>query len=153
MKITKFTSRIILIFSGMVLLALLGMLAGIPFLANVPGLSLRYTAGSAGALCVFLYLADLAGIWFMVQLCVIMGSVSAGDPFREKNVRALRHMALGCMIAFLDFAAMVVAYGDFHCFGLIICTVILLFGAMCAYVLARVFAEAVRCKSENDLTV
>jgi len=153
MKITKISSYIILLLIIFVLLILIALLFAIPTISNSGTLALKYTDGSNSALRVFLYIADLAAIWFMLSLFRIMRSVSAGDPFVMKNVRLLQHLALACLIAFASFAIMIVLYANYDCFGLIICTMILLFGTLCAFVLSQVFSRAVAYKSENDLTV
>ena len=142
-----------MIFSVAALLVLTALLVLIPYLANSQLLVLKYTDGNHGALRVFLYIADVAAIWFMIQMLRIMGSVSKGTPFMERNVSALKWMSLSCLVAFLDFLLMVVIFGNYTCFGILTCAAVLLFGALCAYVLSRVFAEAVRCKAENDLTI
>lgn len=153
MKTTKLISGIIAGFCIAILIVLLMLLVKIPDIADFGKILLKYTGGNAVSFCIFLYLGDLAAIWFMVQLLMIMKSVVAGTPFIMRNVRALKHIAITCFVAFLDFAGLIFAYRNFSCVGLEICSVILLFGCLCAYVLSRVFAEAVRCKDENDLTV
>lgn len=153
MKTAKFFSYIILLLIVLVLLTLTALLFIIPTISNSGTLALKYTDGSNAALRIFLYIADFAAIWFMLSLFIIMCSVSAGDPFVMKNVRLLQFLALACLIAFASFASMIVLYANYDCFGLIICTMILLFGTLCAFVLSQVFSRAVAYKSENDLTV
>ena len=153
MKISKISSTIILVFSVIVLLVLAALLILIPYICNSPTLAEKYTDGNNAALRIFLYIADLAAIWFMLSLIGIMRSVTTGDPFVLKNVRLLQYISLACLVAFLSFALMIVIYSNYDCFGVIICSVILLFGALCAFVLSQVFAKAVAYKSENDLTV
>ena len=153
MKISKISSTIILVFSVIVLLVLIALLVLIPYICNSPSLAEKYTDGNNAALRIFLYISDLAAIWFMLSLFGIMRSVTAGNPFIEKNVRLLQFISLACLTAFLSFALMILIYANFDCFGLIICSTILLFGALCSFVLSQVFARAVDYKSENDLTV
>ena len=153
MKISKISSTIILIFALIILVVLVGLLFAIPSMAAIPALNRNYTDGSAVSLAIFLYISDLAAIGFMISLFGIMRSVSAGDPFIEKNVRLLQFIALACFAAFLSFALMIFIYANFDCFGLIIRSTILLFGALCSFVLSQVFSRAVAYKSENDLTV
>ena len=153
MKTTKIFSLIVIIFTVAALAVLAALLVLIPYLANSQLLALKYTDGNNAALRIYLYIADLAAIWFMIQMLRIMGSVSRGTPFVEKNVGALVQMSLMCLVAFADFVLMLVIHGNYTCFGIMTCAVVLLFGALCAYVLSRVFAEAVRCKAENDLTI
>jgi len=153
MKITKITSCIVMILSILVLAVLAALLVLIPYIANSPTLAVKYTAGSNAALRIYLYISDLAAIWFMFNVLRIMRSVSKETPFVLGNVFALKQMSAACLVAFTDFAVMIIAYGNYDRFGMIICTMILLFGTLCAYVLSRVFSEAVHYKAENDLTV
>ncbi|MBR4078806.1 MAG: DUF2975 domain-containing protein [Christensenellaceae bacterium] len=153
MKISKISSTIILVFSLIILIVLVGLLFMIPYICNSPVLAEKYTDGSNAALRIYLYIADLAAIWFMIQLFRIMQSVFRETPFIPQNVRALRHLSLSCFIAFSDFAIMIISYGNYDRFGMLICTLILFFGSLSAFVLSNVFHLAVSYKQENDLTV
>lgn len=98
------------------------------------------------ALCV----GSVAAIWFLVEMLRIMRLVMQGDPFCPRTVTSLWHIALCCAIA----AAAVLFILFFRAsFGLALCAAILLFGMLCATVLALVFRQAVRYKQENDLTI
>jgi len=100
---------------------------------------------------VFLYIGGGMVIWLIVEFLLIMGSVKAGTPFIHRNVRSLAHIAVCCGICALDLLVYLLLFKQSIALG--ICAAILVFGSLCAIVLACVFKQAVLYKEENDLTV
>lgn len=111
------------------------------------------TSGHPVPFMIAMYAVCAAALWFLAELFFIMLSVKRGEPFVDRNVRSLNHMAGCCVIAAAALIFMLVMYGWYRDFSLYICAFILLFGALCAMTLSRVFAKAVEYKAENDLTV
>ena len=97
-----------------------------------------------------MYVGGAAGFWLLVEFLLIMRSVKAGTPFIDRNVRSLKHIAICCAIA----AAAVIWIFCFRpAVGIGLCAVILIFGMLCAIVLASVFKQAVAYKQDQDLTI
>ena len=124
------------------------------FIPKLAGESLLfYTMGCPIPFAAAMYVGCAAALWFLAELFFIMLSVKRGEPFVKRNVVSLRHMAGCCMIAVAALLSMLFIYGWYQHFSIIVCVFILLFGALCAFTLSRVFARAVEYKAENDLTV
>lgn len=138
---------------------IIGMLAGAallvllcvhiyPIVANFfrcEGKAEAFTALSViiGTLCVL-------GAEYIAALLLGMMRTLEGDPFVQKNVRALTHMGVtALLVAGLGLSTMLMhptGFAVLAAFPLAMC-------GLFSLVLSGVFAQAVACKQENDLTV
>lgn len=136
----------------------LGMLAGIPviyeiFTYLIPALQAYY--GNTGAhsylgfSCILAVLCVLGAEYIAYTLFCMMRSLE-GDPFIQKNVKALRRMGFTALaIAACGFATVLL-------YPILFAVFVSLPVAMCglfSLVLSGVFEQAVAYKQENDLTV
>ena len=100
-----------------------------------------------------LYVGAGAALWFLAELFFIMITVNRGNPFVKRNVYALRRMGIACLIAAAALVFVLLFYGWYEHFSIIVCVFILMFGVLCTFALSGVFSRAVEYKAENDLTV
>ncbi len=109
----------------------------------------RYTKNFALAIVILIFTAAAAVLvlcFFIPKLAgesLLFDTMGCPIPFAAA-------MYVGCAAALLS---MLFIYGWYQHFSIIVCVFILLFGALCAFTLSRVFARAVEYKAENDLTV
>lgn len=99
---------------------------------------------------IMLYVGGLGAWGLIFCLLRILRRVKRGVAFTQETVKDLKRVAPCCALAA---AALIFILFFRFSFVLTICVLILLFGLLCALVLAAVFAQAVAYKDENDLTV
>lgn len=110
-------------------------------LAPVPGYRDFVTA--------FLMFIGTLGLWIVGEIILILQTIS-GDPFIRRNVRALRRMGIIAAVAAVLFFLKCVLYITALT---ILIGAIMLVCALFALTLSDIFAQAVRFKEENDLTI
>lgn len=106
-------------------------------------------AGYTAFLFAFLALTGACAAWIIIELIGVMRTLSS-EPFILRNARALRRMGIAGEAAALLFLI--------KCFVFItpmtvVCCGALILAGLFALVLSGVFAQAVRYKQENDLTI
>jgi len=132
-----------------VLALLLALAVATPWLLGGP---LRLYFGSSLLSYVFVYVGILSIGLLLFSMLQIMRSVQKGNPFVMANVRSLRRIAAACLVCAADLIAFRFVMQPYS-IVLLLTVGILLFGMLCAIVLACVFNQAVLYKQENDLTI
>lgn len=97
----------------------------------------------------FLVLVAVLVLWIVVEMIRMLRSIPT-DPFVARNVRALRRCgAVGIIIAVLFFLKCTF----YVTFLTMACGVLFIICGLFAFTLSNLFAQAVRFKEENDLTI
>lgn len=97
---------------------------------------------------VTLYICDTLGLCAIAALHMLLGNISRGKVFIERNTQCLRAISWACMLAgaaffLLGFRRATFWLPSFFCFML----------GLVMRVLKNVFEEAVEIKAENDFTI
>ncbi len=99
---------------------------------------------------VLFFLSGIGAVLIIHELRRMFATVLRNDCFVEQNVASLRRMGVyGLSIALVTAVRMAVIFTP----ATVIIIVVFLLAALFSFVLSRVFAEAVRYKEENDLTI
>ena len=146
-KFSRVMAAIVSVILYFTLIASVGAFVAIPWLAKY---QLSFYFREYVPTLIFLYVGGLCVIWLVIQFILIMKSVQQGSPFIYRNVKSLAHIAGCCAVCAVD---MVYIQFFTESLTLLICGAILVFGCLCAIVLASVFRQAVLYKQENDLTI
>ncbi len=147
--LTRLTQVLLLLIFVVVLLALL----------TLPWMLDTYLAWTRDAfaqapgyrwfITVFLALSGCIGLWIVAELYRVLRTID-GNPFVRRNVTALMRMGGAAFALAALFFAKCIAYMT----PMTIATAaVLLMCGLFAFVLSGVFAQAVRYKEENDLTI
>lgn len=96
------------------------------------------------------FVSGIAGLYIVYQLRKIMSTVIRKNCFTEENVTGLSRMGKAGLIISAAFLVKETAAGTFAGFVIIL---VFFIAALFCFVLTGVFAEAVRYKQENDLTI
>ena len=97
----------------------------------------------------FLTLIGLMALWVVIDLIRILRTIPK-DPFIEKNVKALKRIGIVAMVMSILFFLKCIYYITFLTF---VCAVVLLICSLIVFTLSVLFAQAVRYKEENELTI
>lgn len=111
--------------------------------------SLAPVPGYRAFVTVFLMITGTLGLWIVGEIIAMLRTVP-GDPFIRRNVRALRRMGLVAVAAAALFFLKCVLYITALT---VLIGALMLVCALFALTLSDIFAQAVRYKEENDLTI
>lgn len=146
-KVVRFTTWILnfMFFSGIVVIVTL------PFSLKLAGMYYdEMIARRYIPMLVIMAAAGVLGVMIINQLRKMMKTVENGLCFVDNNVVSLRRMGIFSLCITVDFIVKMFVVPSFAT-----CIIILVFfiAALFSRVLSLVFAEAVKVKEENDLTI
>lgn len=98
---------------------------------------------------VFLMIAGLLGLWIIAELIFVMRTIR-GDPFVRRNVTALRRIGSAALAIGNMF---IIKCIPFLTFLTLVSGVVFIVCALVVFTLCALFAQAVRYKEENELTI
>lgn len=100
-------------------------------------------------LLIFLSMVGVLGLWIITELILVLRTVQR-DPFIRRNVNALRRVGTAALILAVLFFLKCLYYVTFLT---LVCGVAFVVCALIVYTICALFAQAVRYKEENELTI
>ena len=146
-RINKFTKTLldVMFYSGVLILVTL------PVSLKFAGRHYSRDIGSHyAAMLVIFAVAGVCGLLIVAELRRMMETVIAGACFVDGNVKSLKKMAAASLVVSVMFIAKMF-FAPTPATAVVILTFFI--AALFSQVLAKVFAEAIRFKEENDLTI
>ena len=122
----------------------------LPFSIKWLGQWVEAIAQHYGELVMIYFVLGIAALVIVRELRRIFGTVIAEDCFVEANVKSLHKMAKW---SFFIVVMSVVRSVVYLTIAMLVVILVFTIAGLFSEVLAHVFAEAVRCKEENDLTI
>lgn len=99
---------------------------------------------------VLLMITGAVGVYILITLRGMYGTLLSGNPFVQGNVKAFRRMAVSCLIIALCY---IVKCFVVFSLGTVIVVVVFIIASLFCITLKDLFTRAVEYKEENDWTV
>ena len=122
----------------------------VPFLIKPAVEYYGYNSNLSVFFGVILFLSGLSAVYILWQLKVIFKTLLSGSPFIQRNVNALRKMAVASSIIAVIFIVKCITFFTIAS-GLIV--IVFSLASLFCLTLKDVFKEAVYYKEETDLTI